>query len=48
MIRITSLMLFLALALGIGVSVSSCNTVEGIGEDISAGARGIKRSVFKN
>jgi predicted small secreted protein len=47
MIKITSLLLFLALALGIGVSVSSCNTVEGVGQDISAAARGVKRSVFK-
>jgi predicted small secreted protein len=47
MIRITSLILFLAFALGIAASVSSCNTVEGIGEDVSAAARGVKRSVFK-
>jgi predicted small secreted protein len=48
MIRVTSLLLFLALALGIGVSVSSCNTVEGFGQDVSAAARGVKRSVFEH
>lgn len=47
MIKITSLFLFLVIALGIGASVTSCNTVEGLGEDVSAAARGVKRSVFK-
>lgn len=34
--------ILLALALGLGVS--GCNTVAGVGEDISAGARTIQRT----
>ncbi len=33
---------FLALA---ALSLAACNTVEGIGQDISAGARAVERSI---
>ena len=41
--------IFLALLFLAGLSggLTACNTVEGVGEDISSTARAVKRSVFK-
>ena len=45
MLKLTSLLAAFILALGIGGSLSACNTVEGIGEDISAAARGVRNKL---
>jgi len=41
--------IFLALLFMAGLSggLTACNTVEGVGEDISSSARAVKRGVFK-
>jgi predicted small secreted protein len=36
-----------AAALLAATLVSACNTVQGVGEDISAGARGVEKAVDK-
>ena len=38
----------LSLFAGVGVGVSACNTVEGVGKDISSGARTVKRTINGN
>ena len=37
-------LLFLA---GLSGGLTACNTIEGVGEDISSSARAVKRGVFK-
>ena len=38
----------LGLFVGVGAGVSACNTIEGVGEDISSGARTVKRTINGN
>lgn len=45
--KLAHVALALLFLVGMGSGLSACNAVEGVGEDISAAARGIKRSVFK-
>lgn len=44
MSRFVKSILTLTALLGIGL-LSACNTVDGVGEDISAGARGVEKSL---
>ena len=38
----------LSLFVGLGAGVSACNTVEGVGKDISSSARTVKRTINGN
>ena len=46
--KLTFVMLTVVFFGGTGTVLSSCNTIEGVGEDITAVARGARRSMFKN
>jgi len=43
--KILTLALGAAMLLGMVLSLSACNTIEGLGEDISASARTVKKAL---
>jgi len=45
--KLTHVLLAIVMLGSLGGGLSACNAVEGVGEDISAAARGLKRSIFK-